>query len=119
MNKISIEELNRKFNELHDLICVIEDYKAKREEFSKCERIIYLDGKEAESNNNIHLYTVLFNDEDYEKYNKEIIRLTIDYLNKSIYDKSKEYVELYDEVETICNSIEGVDFSGQLNKFKI
>jgi len=82
MNKISIEELNRKFNELHDLICVIEDYKAKREEFSKCERIIYLDGKEAESNNNIHLYTVLFNDEDYEKYNKEIIRLTIDYLNK-------------------------------------
>ena len=45
MNKISIEELNRKFDELHDLRDLINDYKDKKEEFSKCERIIYLDGE--------------------------------------------------------------------------
>ena len=54
-----------------------------------------------------------------KKYSEEIIRITNDYLNKTIYNKKEEYLKKYAELEEMCKSIQGLDFTDKLKKYEL
>lgn len=113
MENITIEELNGKFDELHDLRDLINDYKDKKEEFSNGTRITNIDGIGST------FQLVILDDDSAKKYSDEVIRLTLDYLNKAIYDKTAEYMDKYAILEEICSNIKGLDFSDKLIEYKL
>ena len=112
---ISIDKLEEKFTELEEIKEVIHNLNCDKERLNENPRI-----KEVVCcNPTLHFYNVVFSDEDEKKYSDEIIRLTNDYLNKTIYDKKEEYMKKYAELENICNNIQGLDFTDKLKQYKL
>lgn len=112
---IDIDELEKKFTELEEIKEVIYNLNCNKEHFIKNPRIKEL----VCCNPTLHFYNILFSYEDEKKYNESIVRLTIDYLNKTIYDKKEEYMQKYTELEKICNSIKGLNFTHKLKQYKL
>ena len=110
---IKINELEEKFAELDELMEVINHL--KQEFFDDNSRIKYIES----CNPTRHFYNVIFSDEDEKKYSNEIVRLTNDYLNKTIYDKKEEYMKKYAELEQICNNIQGLNFTDKLEQYNL
>lgn len=112
---INIDDLEEKFTELEEIKEVIHNLNCDKESLTENPRI-----KEVVCcNPTLHFYNVVFSDEDEKKYSNEIIRLTNDYLNKTIYDKKEEYMKKYAELEKICNNIQGLDFIDKLKQYKL
>lgn len=112
---IDIDELEEKFIELEEIKEVIHNLNCDKERLNENPRI-----KEVVCcNPTLYFYNVVFSDEDEKKYSDEIIRLTNDYLNKTIYDKKEEYMKKYAELENICNNIQGLDFTDKLKQYKL
>ena len=112
---INIDELEEKFIELEEMKEVIHNLNCDKERLTENPRIKEL----VCCNPTLHFYNIVFSDEDEKKYSENIVRLTIDYLNKTIYDKKEEYMKKYAELEKICNSIQGLDFTDKLKVYNL
>lgn len=110
---IKINELEEKFTELDELKEVINNL--QQETFDNNSRVKGIECY----NPTRHFYNVVFSDEDEKKYSNEIIRITNDYLTKTIYDKKEEYMKTYAEIEELCQSIQGLDFTDKLKQYKL